>query len=98
MLLLLPSLAGLLIYNSMRDFPFNLLQHSGHSSLFATCQFFFSLGLGSVCPGGYADLAQGCLWEYFILLSSPCGLCHPKPSGHRHLVPAWEPSWFLFLT
>jgi hypothetical protein len=19
---------------------------------------------GSVCPGGYADLAQGCLWEY----------------------------------
>jgi hypothetical protein len=26
--------------------------------------FSFFPGWGSVCPGGYADLAQGCLWEY----------------------------------
>jgi hypothetical protein len=32
----------------------------------------FFPGWGSVCPGGYADLAQGCLWKYCILLSSPC--------------------------
>jgi hypothetical protein len=38
--------------------------------------FFFSFfpGWGSVCPGGYADLAQGCLWEYRVPLSSPGGL------------------------
>jgi hypothetical protein len=44
--------------------------------------FFFFPGWGSVCPGGYADLAQGCLWEYRVLLSSPCGLHFPKQSGH----------------
>jgi hypothetical protein len=59
---------------------------------------FFSLGWGSVCPGGYADLAQGCLWEYRVLLSSPCGLCLPKSSGCCRLVVAQEPSWFLHLT
>jgi hypothetical protein len=39
-------------------------------------QFFFSFfpGWGSVCPGGYADLAQGCLLEYRMPLSSPGGL------------------------
>jgi hypothetical protein len=61
-------------------------------------QFFFSFfpGWGSVCPGGYADLAQGCLTEYHVLLSSPCGLCLPKRSGHWHLS-AQEPSCFLHL-
>jgi hypothetical protein len=54
-----------------------------------------SPGWWSVCPGGYTDLVQGCLWEYCILLSSPCP-CFPKPSGHRHLV-AQGPSWFLRL-
>jgi hypothetical protein len=39
----------------------------------------------SVCPGGYAVLAQGCLWEYCVLLNSACP-CLPKPSGHRLLV------------
>jgi hypothetical protein len=50
-------------------------------------QFFFSFfpGWELVCPGGYADLAQGCLWEYHVLLSSPCGLRLPKPSGRCHL-------------
>jgi hypothetical protein len=60
--------------------------------------FSFFPGWGSVCPGGYADLAQGSLWEYHVLLSSPCGQCLPKPSGRCHLVAAWEPSWFLRLT
>jgi hypothetical protein len=42
-------------------------------------QFFFSFfpGWGSVCPGDYADLAQGCLWEYRVPLSSPCCLHLP---------------------
>jgi hypothetical protein len=32
--------------------------------LLLTISFFsFFPGWGSVCPGGYADLAQGCLWE-----------------------------------
>jgi hypothetical protein len=63
-------------------------------------QFFFSFFpvWGSVCPGGYGDLAQGCLWEYHLLLSSPCGLRLPKPSGPWHLAAAREPSWFLHLT
>jgi hypothetical protein len=61
-------------------------------------QFFFSFfpGWVSVCPGGYADLAQGCLWEYRVLLSSLCGPCLPKPSGRWRLV-ALGPSWFLHL-
>jgi hypothetical protein len=45
--------------------------------------WFFSLfpGWGLVCPGDYADLAQGCLWEYRMLLSSPGGLRLPKQLG-----------------
>jgi hypothetical protein len=56
----------------------------------------FFPGCRSLCPGGYAPLAQGCLWEYHSTLSSPC-LHLPKPSGHRQLV-ARGPSWFLHLT
>jgi hypothetical protein len=107
-LLLLPSLAGLFIYSSGRDFSSPPLWNSVHPALFVTCLFccycllfsFFSFfpGLGSVCPGGYADLAHGCLWENHVPLSSPCGLRLPKPSGHRHLAAAREPSWFLHLT
>jgi hypothetical protein len=46
---------------------------------YSVCLFFFSFfpGWGSVCPGGYADLFQGCLWEYHVLLSSPGGLLLP---------------------
>jgi hypothetical protein len=89
-------------------FPLPLFWHSGHPALFTTCLFccycllfsFFSFfpGWGSVCPGDYADLAQGCLWEYCVPLRSPCGLHLPKPSGHCRLVAVWEPSWFLRLT
>jgi hypothetical protein len=51
--------------------------------LFIT-QFFFSFFPGwggSVCPGGYADLFQGCLWEYCMPLSSPGGLLFPSRLG-----------------
>jgi hypothetical protein len=47
-----------------------------------------------VCPGGYADLAQGCLWENRVLLSSPCGPHLPRPSGHWRLAAAQEPPAF----
>jgi hypothetical protein len=66
--------------------------------LFITQFFFFFPCWGLVCPGGYADLAQGCLWEYYLPLSSPCGPHLPKPSGHCCLEVAWVPSWFLHLT
>jgi hypothetical protein len=45
---------------------------------------FFSLffpGWGSVCPEGYSDLTQGCLWEYHMLLSSHGGLLLPRRLG-----------------
>jgi hypothetical protein len=58
----------------------------------------FFPGWGSVCPGGYAVLTQGCLWEYHMPLSSPCGPHLPKLSGSWCLAVVWEPSWFLHLT
>jgi hypothetical protein len=106
-LLLLPSLAGLFIYSSMRDSSPLLFGRSVRPTLFAMClyccyflllSFSFFPRWGSVCPGGYADLSQGCLWEYCTQLSSPCGLRLPKPSRRCRLVVAREPSWFLRLT
>jgi hypothetical protein len=106
MLLFLPSLAQLVYLQFREGFPSPPLQRSGHPTLFAKCLFCYCLlfsfsflpGWGSVCPGGYADLAQGYLWKYCIPFSSPCGLRLPKPSGHWHLAAAREPSWFLHLT
>jgi hypothetical protein len=78
---------------------------SVHPTLFAKClycsyclllSFSFFSRWRSVCPGGYADLARGCLWMYCIAHSSPCPRL-PKPSGHGRLAP-WGPSWFLHLT
>jgi hypothetical protein len=102
-----PTLSGQaqLVYLQFQEgFPSPTLQHSGCPTLFATClycsyclllSFSFSPGWGSVCPVGYADLAQGCLWGYCVPLSSPCGPRLPRPSGCWHLVVAWGPSWFL---
>jgi hypothetical protein len=79
-------------------FPSPSLQSSGCTTLFAMCLYcsYCLLFSFSVCPGGYADLAQGCLWKYHVPRSSPC-LCLPKPSGCGRLM-AREPSWFLHLT
>jgi hypothetical protein len=104
--LLLPSLAGLFIYSSGRDFPSPLFGAQGAPPsllrvfFFCYCLLFsfsFFPGWGSICAGGYADLAQGCLWEYRVPLSSPCGRRLPKLSGCWCLAVAWEPSWFLHL-
>jgi hypothetical protein len=91
----------------VRDFPSLPLQCSGCSDLFAMCLFccycllfsffFFFPWVGVGLSRGYDDLAQGCLWEYRVLLSLPCGLCLPKQFGCWHLVAAREPSWFLHL-
>jgi hypothetical protein len=92
-----PALSGQarLVYLQFGEgFPFPSLWRSVRPTLFATClycsyclllNFSFFPGWGSVCPGGCADLAQGCLWKYCIPLSSPCGLRLPKPSGRGHL-------------
>jgi hypothetical protein len=76
--LLFPSLASLFIYISPEGFtlPHSLgLQESWpHCYMllffiqllvyYSVCFFLlFPHGWGSVCPGGYGDLAQGCLWE-----------------------------------
>jgi hypothetical protein len=92
---LLPSPDGLLWEVSPPP-----LQRSGHPALFAMCLFccycllfrFFSFFLWGICwsgPGGYADLAQGCLWEYHIPLSSPC-LRLPKLSGQHGSPPGFS--------
>jgi hypothetical protein len=46
---LLPSLASLFIYSSMRDCPFPPLWHSGSSAVFVICLFFVSVVYSSVC-------------------------------------------------
>jgi hypothetical protein len=70
---LLPSLArpSLFIYSSGGiPFPPSLALRVPHPLcyvlllfLLLITQFLFFPWWGSVCPGGYADLAQGCLWE-----------------------------------
>jgi hypothetical protein len=101
--LLWPSL---FFYSSGRDSPPHLFGVQGTPPLlrvFIVLIAYYSVSLffpgwGSVCPGGYADMAQGCLWEYHVPLSSPCGPHLPKPSGHWHLAVARGPPWFLCLT
>jgi hypothetical protein len=102
---LLPSPAqpSLFIYSSVRDSPPRLQCSGCLPSLlcvFIVVIAYYSVSLffpgwGSVCPGGYADLAQGRLWEYCVPLSSPCGPNLPKPSGHQCLAASWGPSRFL---
>jgi hypothetical protein len=74
----------------MRECPSPTLRSSGHSTLFATCLFYYSVwvffsffpGWRSICPGGYADLSKCCLWEYRVLLiCSPGGLPLPSRVG-----------------
>jgi hypothetical protein len=103
-----PAFSTCLVYLQFCErFPLPTLWCSGHPALFLLCVFFvviayysvffFFPGWGLVCPGGYADLAQGCLWEYHMPFSSPFGLHLLQRSGHWHLAVVWEPSWFLHL-
>jgi hypothetical protein len=94
----------LFMYNSRKDSSPLLFRAQGAPPflphVFIVPIAYYSVSLffprwGSVCPGGYADLAQGCLWKYRVPLSSPCP-CLPKPSGHGRLE-ARGPSWFLCL-
>jgi hypothetical protein len=91
---LLPSLAGLVYLQLHEGFSSPLFGTQGappsllHVFIVLIAYYSVSLffpGWGLVCPGGYADLVQGCLWEYCAPLSSPCGLRLPKPSGHWRL-------------
>jgi hypothetical protein len=101
-----PTLSGeaqLISLQFREGFSSPALQHSG-ALPYLLCVFIvliayysvslFSPGGGSLGPGGYADLAHGCLWEYRVLLSSPCGPRLPKLSGCGCLV-ARGPSLFL---
>jgi hypothetical protein len=85
-----PAFSGRLVYLQFSGrLPLPLSSALRVSTLLALClfcccllfSFSFFPGWGSVCPGGYADLAQGCQWEYRMPLSSPCPHL-PKPSGH----------------
>jgi hypothetical protein len=76
---LLPSPASLFIYSSphfdAQGAPPSLLCVFFIVVVYYSVWFFLCfLWWGSVCPGGYAELAQGCLWEYSVPLSSPGGL------------------------
>jgi hypothetical protein len=59
LLLLLPSLAGLFIYSSVRDCLSPTLQHSGHPVLFATCLFCCYCLLFSFFPWVGVSLSRG---------------------------------------
>jgi hypothetical protein len=65
--------AWLVYLQSLEGFPSLNLQSSVHPTLFPVClncsycllvSFSFFPRWRSVCPGGYAALAQACLWEY----------------------------------
>jgi hypothetical protein len=69
-----PLLPAQLVYLQFwKGFPSPNLRRSVCPTLFPMClycsycllvSFSFFPGWRSVCPGGYAALAQGCLWEY----------------------------------
>jgi hypothetical protein len=65
---LLPSLAGLFIYSSMKDCPSPALWCSGHPALFATCLF--------CC---YCLLFSFFLFFPWVGVSLSRGLCWPGP-------------------
>jgi hypothetical protein len=80
-----PLPPGWLVYlQSQEGFPSPNLQRSGRPTLFATClycsyclllSFSFFPWWRLVCPGGYADVAQGCLWEYCSTTKLTLSMC-----------------------
>jgi hypothetical protein len=102
---LLPSLAGLFIYSSMRDCP-SPLQCSGHPTLFATCLllllllfivqfFFFSFFPGQSVQGAMLILPR------VVCGSTVCCLAHlvvcVSLAIRSWRLVAQDPSWFLHL-
>jgi hypothetical protein len=86
--------ARLIYLQSREGVPSPNLQRSGRPTLFPACLncsyclvFIFSFfpGWRSVCPGGYAALAQACLWGTVVPQSS-LGPRLPKPYGRRPLA------------
>jgi hypothetical protein len=86
------AFSGWLVYLQFREgFPLPLFSAQGALPSFLRVFFvvivyysgFFSFfpEWGLVCPGGYADLAQGCLWEYCVPLSSPVVCFFPSDLG-----------------
>jgi hypothetical protein len=103
---LLPSLASLFIYSSLRDCPSPPLQHTRCTTLFATCllllfiQFgffflFFSLGGGQSVQGAML------IWPRVVCGSTACHLAHlmvcVSRVGRSWRLVVREPSWFLRL-
>jgi hypothetical protein len=85
-----PARPGLFIYSSVRDSPPHLFVAQGTPPsllcVFIVLIVYYSVSLffpgwGSVCPGSYADLAQGCLWKYRVPLSSPVVCLFPSYLG-----------------
>jgi hypothetical protein len=82
-----------LVYlQSWEGLPSPNLRHSVRPTLFPTClfcpyclliSFSFFPGWRSVCPGGYAALAQACLWEY-------CSTAKPTLSASSQAI--WAPA------
>jgi hypothetical protein len=80
---LLPSLAGLFIYSSVRDLPFPPLWHSGHPALFATCLFLlllfiiqFGFFLFFFLGGGPSVQGATLIWPRVVCGSTMCHLAH----------------------
>jgi hypothetical protein len=99
-----PTFSVWLVYlQSVRELPSPTLRSSGcpasllHVFFFQLLVYYSACFLfsffpewGSVCPGGYANLSQGCLWEYCMWCSSLGGLLLPSRVGagiwrHRSL-------------
>jgi hypothetical protein len=102
---LLPSLASLFIYSSVRDCPSPPLWHSGHPALFAMCPFYcccllFSLFFSLFSLDGARSVQRAILiWSRVVCGSTVCHLAHlvvcfSRASRRQHLV-ARDPSWFL---
>jgi hypothetical protein len=103
-----PALSGQaqLVYSQfLEGFPYPPLQCLGCPTLFATClycsyclllSFSFFPGWRSVCPWGYAALAQSCLWEYRS--TAKLTLFVSSQAVWAGCLAARGPSWFLRLT
>jgi hypothetical protein len=91
-----------LVYLQFREgFPSPNLRRSVRPTLFPAClycsyclllSFSFFPGWRLVCPGGYAVLAQACLWENRLPGSSP-GPRLPKLSGRQRVAARGPPGF-----